>query len=48
MTFVPHVRGEHGVTYDWENNQWTVPINASGSQLLKLGKLPVQFNLGGR
>ena len=35
-------------TYDWENEQWTVPINLMVSQLVKLGKLPIQFTLGGR
>jgi hypothetical protein len=35
-------------TYDWENSQWTVPLNVSVSQLLKIGKQPVQFSLGGR
>ena len=35
-------------TYDWENSQWTVPINAQASQLLKLGSQPVQFTLGAR
>ena len=33
-------------TYDWSNYQWTVPINASVSQLVKVGKHPVQFSLG--
>jgi len=35
-------------TYDWSNHQWTVPINASVSQLVKLGGKPVQFSLGAR
>ncbi|MGH8545074.1 MAG: transporter [Gammaproteobacteria bacterium] len=35
-------------TYDWENEQWTVPINPSVTQLVKIGKLPVSFQLGGR
>jgi hypothetical protein len=35
-------------TYDWKNEQWTVPVNLFVSQLVKLGKLPVQFTLGGR
>jgi hypothetical protein len=35
-------------TYDWANDQWTVPLNASASQLLKIGKQPVQFALGAR
>jgi hypothetical protein len=34
-------------TYDWENKRWTVPINLTIAQLVKLGKLPVQFTLGG-
>jgi len=35
-------------TYDWEHEQWTVPINLAAAQLLKLGKMPFQFQLGGR
>lgn len=35
-------------TYDWQNSQWTVPLNATVSQLLKLGKQPVQFMVGAR
>ncbi len=35
-------------TYDWEHTQWTVPINVSVSQLLKIGGQPVQLSLGGR
>jgi hypothetical protein len=35
-------------TYDWERSQWTVPFNASVSQLLKLGMQPIQFSLGAR
>ena len=35
-------------TYDWSNNQWTVPINASVSQLVKIGGKPVQFALGAK
>jgi hypothetical protein len=35
-------------TYDWQTSQWRVPINATVSQLVKLGKQPVQFQLGGR
>ena len=33
-------------TYDWENHQWTVPLNASVSQLLKVGKQPISLSLG--
>ena len=35
-------------TYDWNAAQWTVPLNLSVTQLLKLGKLPVQIGVGGR
>ncbi len=34
-------------TYDWEAEQWTVPINLGISQVLKLGPQPVQFQIGG-
>ena len=33
-------------TYDWENSQWTVPLIANVSQLLKLGGQPIQLLLG--
>lgn len=35
-------------TYDWDDAQWTVPINVVGSQLLKVGEQPVSIGLGGR
>lgn len=35
-------------TYDWQNHQWTVPVNLMVQQLLKIGKQPVAFQLGGR
>ncbi len=35
-------------TYDWVNSQWTVPINLTIAQLLKLGGQPIQFQIGGR
>ncbi len=35
-------------TYDWENHQWTVPLNATVSQLLKIGKQPISLGLGFR
>jgi hypothetical protein len=35
-------------TYDWENSQWTVPINLMVSQLLKIGGHPIQFQAGYR
>jgi hypothetical protein len=35
-------------TYNWNDSQWTVPLNLSVSQLLRIGKLPVSFAVGGR
>ncbi|MEZ0256822.1 MAG: transporter [Chthoniobacter sp.] len=35
-------------TYDWNESQWTVPVNVVVSQLTRIGKLPVQFAVGGR
>ena len=35
-------------TYDWQARQWTVPINVSVSQLVKIGTQPVSFALGYR
>ena len=35
-------------SYDWKDNDWTVPINATVSQLVRIGKQPVQFQLGYR
>ena len=33
-------------TYDWTHSQWTVPLNASVSQLIRVGKQPIQLSLG--
>ena len=35
-------------TYDWNASRWTVPLNLTLSQLLKIGKQPVQFAIGPR
>lgn len=35
-------------TYDWEHHDWTVPINFTVSQMLKLGGRPVQLQVGPR
>ena len=35
-------------TYDWKNSQWTVPINLTVSQILKIGGQPMMFQLGYR
>ena len=35
-------------TYDWEGSRWTVPINASVSQLMRFGRRPVSLAFGAR
>ena len=35
-------------SYDWEREQWTVPINATVQQMLKVGRQPIAFQLGAR
>ena len=35
-------------TYDWQDEQWTVPVNLMVQQLVKIGKQPVALTLGGR
>jgi len=35
-------------TYDWNAAQWTIPINLTVKQLVKIGKMPLQFEFGPR
>jgi len=35
-------------TYNWETEQWSIPINAQVSKLIKIGKQPVSIGLGVR
>ncbi len=35
-------------TYDWTHDQWTIPVNFVVSQLVTIGKQPVQFFAGAR
>ena len=35
-------------TYDWKNKEWSVPINAAVSQVLKIGPQLLQLKLGAR
>ena len=35
-------------TYDWEHSQWTIPLNPSVTQLLKLAGQPISFAFGVR
>jgi hypothetical protein len=34
--------------YDWGNSQWTVPINVSIGQMIKIGNMPISLELGYR
>jgi hypothetical protein len=33
-------------SYDWQHSQWTVPVIGQVSQLVKIGKQPVNFQMG--
>ena len=35
-------------SYDWEREQWTLPVNLFAQQIIKVGKLPLALQLGGR
>jgi len=35
-------------SYDWNHEDWTVPLNLQVTQLVKFGHMPVSFQLGGR
>jgi len=35
-------------SYDWKNHQWSVPINATVSKLLRFGEQPVSIGGGPR
>jgi hypothetical protein len=35
-------------TYNWETEEWSVPINFLVAQVVKLGRQPVQFGIGAR
>ena len=35
-------------TYNWENEEWSVPINFTVAQMLKLGQLPIQISVCAR
>jgi hypothetical protein len=35
-------------TYDWENEQWSVPVNLTVNQLLKVGSRIIQLGVGAR
>jgi len=35
-------------TFDWEEDEWSVPLNFAVAQIVRVGKLPVQFQIGAR
>ncbi len=35
-------------SYDWNTQDWSVPVNLSVSQVIKIGGQPIQLQLGGR
>ena len=35
-------------TYDWANEQWSVPLNSVVAKVTRIGKQPVQFGVGAR
>jgi hypothetical protein len=35
-------------TYNWEQSEWTVPINVAVQQLVKIGQQPIAFQIGYR
>ena len=35
-------------TYDWRDSQWSVPLNFTVQQLVKIGKRPIAFQVGYR
>ena len=35
-------------TYDWVDEEWSVPINATVGQIVKIHRLPVQLSVGAR
>ena len=52
ITYITSTKTSFGLsmesTYDWDTAQWSVPINATVSQLIKVGKLPAQVGVGVR
>lgn len=36
------------MAYDWVSRQWVVPVDLTISQLVRIGKLPLQLGVGGR
>jgi hypothetical protein len=52
VSYITRTKTTFGVntesTYDWRSDFWTVPVNLSVSQLLKIGTMPIQISVGAR
>lgn len=52
VSFTTHTLTTFGIntesTYDWKESQWTVPVNVTIGQLLKVGTQPFSITLGWR
>lgn len=52
MSYVTHTHTTLALstesTYDWEHEEWSVPVVLTLAQMLKLGQLPVQISLAAR
>jgi hypothetical protein len=50
LSFITKTKTTFGVntesTYDWESEQWAVPLNATVSQLLLVGGMPISVGGG--
>lgn len=53
--FLSYVTGTHTTfalntesTYDWENEEWSVPLNLTVAQMLRIGRQPLQIAVGAR
>lgn len=42
------ISGTLETSYDWSREQWTLPLGAGVSQLVKIGEVPVNLSLQGR
>jgi hypothetical protein len=52
LTYITKTKTTFGInaesTYDWENDQWSVPLNFTVNQLLRVGKQILQIGAGTR
>jgi len=52
VSYITHTKTTFGLntesTYDWQGEEWSVPVNATVSQLFKVGPQIMQLTLGAR